>query len=315
MISYGVPQGSVLGPKLFLIFINDLVANIKHCQFYLYADDIVMFKRLDDKNPAEDFVLFNSDIKSIEKWCLQNELTINIKKTKLQYFPCNRNINCANFEKNTSCEIYKEKLSYVNSFKYLGIDVDNNLNMKCYYDAMFKLVNHKLYLLKLIRPSLTIEASLAVGKSMILSIIDYGNIFLTGITQDDKADLQKLQNKVLRCCLNIVDPMDMNIVEMHNMVNVEMIAQRRTKNLLSLVHSGVLKDKFNMINHDVHTRHNDGLKIDLIRPRNEQVRRSSLYVGTSRWNNLPLEIRTLDLKAFKNTVKRKINSGDIPILD
>ena len=78
-------------------------------------------------------------------------------------------------------------------------------------------MNHKLYLLKLIRPSLTINASLAVGKSMIISLIDYGNIFLTSLTQEDQSDLQKLQNKILRCCLDIVDPLDINVEEMHNL--------------------------------------------------------------------------------------------------
>ena len=169
LISYGVPQGSVLGPKLFLIFINDLVYNIQHCNYFLYADDIVMYRSLGKTTPLYDVGLFKQDIKAIETWCLRNELTINIKKTKLQYFPHSRNIDFLSVEKDINCQIYGETLSYVNTFKYLGIDIDRNFSMKKFYDSMYKLVNHKLYLLKLIRPSFTIDAALAVGKSMILS--------------------------------------------------------------------------------------------------------------------------------------------------
>ena len=126
---------------------------------------------------------------------------------------------------------------------------------------------------------------------MILSLIDYGNIFLTGITQEDKSDLQKLQNRILRCCRNIVDPLDINVVEMHSLTNAEFVDKRRTSWILSIIHSGVKKGRFNMLDHDVHTRHNDGLKIDLLRPRNEHVRNSGLYQGTFHWNNLLLEMR------------------------
>ena len=78
---------------------------------------------------------------------------------------------------------------------------------------------------------------------MILSLIDYGNIFLTILTQEDKSDLQKLQNKVLRFCLDIVDPLDMDIIEMHNLVNVDLVEERRTYNLLTLTHRRVKADK------------------------------------------------------------------------
>ena len=228
LITYGVPQGSVLGPKLFLMFINDLTTCIKNCKYFLYADDIVMFKTLDSQQGAHDLRLFQDDILAIENWCLQNELTINIKKTKTQFFPANNNFNCAAFENDNICRIYDQDLSFVSTFKYLGVDIDRHLNFKSCYDSMYKLVNHKLYLLKLIRPALTVQAALSVGKSMILSLIDYGNIFLTILTQEDKSDLQKVQNKVLRCCLDITDPLDMNILEMHDMVNVDLVDERRT---------------------------------------------------------------------------------------
>ena len=80
------------------MFINDLVYHIHHCKYFLYADDIVMFKSLNKGQTDHELALSKQDILSIEKWCLQNELTINIKKTKVQYFPENFNTDCSVFE-------------------------------------------------------------------------------------------------------------------------------------------------------------------------------------------------------------------------
>ena len=90
-ITYGVPQGSVLGPKLFLLYINNLTQSIKHCKYYLYADDIVILKSLRQDSVVNDLTKFKQDIENVYTWCVENELTINIKKTKLQFFPKNRN--------------------------------------------------------------------------------------------------------------------------------------------------------------------------------------------------------------------------------
>ena len=143
---------------------------------------------------------------------------------------------------------------------------------------------------------------------MILSLTDYGNIFLTILTQEDKSDLQKLQNKVLRCCLDIVDPLDMNIIAMHNLVNVDLVQERRTYNLLTMIHKRVKADKFKMLDHQANTRYNDGYKIELIRPRNEQVRRSSYYIGSSLWNTLNQETRQLEATKFKTKIRNIVKN-------
>ena len=116
-ITYGVPQGSILGPKLFLLYINDLTSVIKNCEYYLYADDIVMFRRLRSENVGNDFALFEEDVQSVSNWCVVNELTINIKKTKIQYFPKNRNSDCNLFENTHIIRIDQQKIAYENSFK------------------------------------------------------------------------------------------------------------------------------------------------------------------------------------------------------
>ena len=141
---------------------------------------------------------------------------------------------------------------------------------------------------------------------MILSLMDYGNIFLTSLTQKDLEDLQKLQNKVLRCCLNIVDPLDMKVIEMHRLVNVDMVDQRRKKCLVTVIQRAVLDKKYNMLDHGVNTRFNDGKKINLIKPRNDTVRKSCMYTGTSMWNTLTLDLRNSSIKDFKNNLPNNI---------
>ena len=177
------------------------------------------------------------------------------------------------------------------------------------YEYIFKTVNHKFFLLKLIRPSLTIKVAIDVARSMIFSLIDYGNVFLTGCTQEDKYDLKILQNKILRCCLKINDPMDISTLEMHNMLDLSMIDQRRTLQLLVIIKNNVSPGKFTLVDHDGNTRHNDGLKIKLPIPRSQHIRSSPYYTGCQLWNPLPLQIREMDITNFKREIKTMVQNN------
>ena len=87
----------------------------------------------------------------------------------------------------------------MNSYLYLGIDIDEHLTLKKCVSTLFRNDSHKLYILRKVRPMLNKKASIDIVKTMICSIIYYGNMFISSCSLQDLSDLQVLQNNALRC--------------------------------------------------------------------------------------------------------------------
>ena len=79
-VEFGVPQGSILGPMLFLLFINDISESVKHCQLSLYADDTCLYFSSHDPHHIE--ICINEDLKSVASWLSANNLILNASKTE-----------------------------------------------------------------------------------------------------------------------------------------------------------------------------------------------------------------------------------------
>ena len=120
-LTYGVPQGSILGPLLFIIYINDLPNIHKSSQFVLYADDANIF--ITGKTMWEIETKFNELSKILIDWVNVNGLSLNIKKTKYMIFA---NINVADFV----AKIANIPIERTTVVRFLGVLVDNNLTWK-----------------------------------------------------------------------------------------------------------------------------------------------------------------------------------------
>ena len=107
--------------------------------------------------------------------------------------------------------------------------------------------------------------------------------------------------------------MEINLLEMHDMLEISMVDKRRVMQLLTLIKNKISMGKIPLVEHERQTRHNDGLKIKLTIPKNEHVRHAPYYTGCQLWNNLPLNVRDLEINAFKKEVKNMVKKNLIPL--
>ena len=99
-----------------------------------------MYKKISDNQRFLDMHEFQQDVNRLIKWCQINRLSINVKKTKLDLRPIVTSCNVEN-NINDCIKILDVPVGYVNSYLYLGIDIDNGLTFKQYYGNMFKKVS------------------------------------------------------------------------------------------------------------------------------------------------------------------------------
>ena len=127
---FGVPQGSVLGPLLFLIYINDLYNAIPYSLTNLFADDTMLLDQ--SKSLKALSKIINSDLKCLVNWLTANKICLNSKKTELLLFhPNQKPINFDFRVRINGCRLYPS-----DSAKYLGVIIDSNLKWESHINSV-----------------------------------------------------------------------------------------------------------------------------------------------------------------------------------
>ena len=128
-IEIGIPQGSILGPLLFIVFVNDLPDCVT-CKTVMYADDTALLVRSSDPSCLQSS---NHNMSRIADWFRENKLTLNLSKTKLTLFGTPYYLG--KFE-NISLVYNGEEIEKVDYFKYLGLIFDSNMTWSHHIDLL-----------------------------------------------------------------------------------------------------------------------------------------------------------------------------------
>ena len=194
-----------------------------------------------------------------------------------------------------SLTINQTTIEQVTSYTYLGMMLDASLNFESHAQKLIQRTIVKLTQLRKMT-----QAALADYKSMLLPILEYGNIFLSSCKIETKRQLQKLQDKALKCALN--EDIHAHVNTLHKKAKLNRLLQRWDKQTILFLHSHAqsLKSKEQRIT----TRSSGKLTFPLKKPRTEKFKNSISYKGKRMWNRLDKELHTtVDFRVFKHKIK------------
>ena len=311
-MKYGVPQGSILGPILFILYTQELetIAIKQGFKIHIFADDTQLYITFKSDHPETSVPLLEKCLKHIKEWMQENFLMLNEEKTQLLIIPSKKTLNAIDID----LTFAGNPLESLTVAKNLGVYFDNNLDMNRQIKHLCSTGYSALRNLWSITGSLTKELKIQLVHCFILSRIDYCNICLYGINKGQIYQLQKLMNSAVRLIFNITgeryrEHIKPYMKELHFLTidyrikyKVTLLAFKCINNIAPAYLQELLVMKQGLQS----LRNADDyflLNLPNIPKTSNGTRRFS-YAAPLEWNQLPYDLRTCSqLETFKRNLK------------
>ena len=192
-VKVGTPQGSCLGPLLFLIFVNDLHLHLDLCSSILFADDTTIYKS--HRNLKFLKWCIEEDLKIVSDWLRANKLTLNLKKSVYILFPK------SNKEVSLAIEMDGKNLKQVQQTKFLGLWIDHKLKWETHYSKLCIKLKQSIGMIRKGKNFLDRQSLKILYFAQFHSHLNYGlNCWGCMLNNSQIDKLQKLQNE----CINLI---------------------------------------------------------------------------------------------------------------
>ena len=294
----GIPQGSCLGPTLFIFYINDVFTRIDgDIRMMMFADDCVLYKN----DVCCDRILecLQRGLNSYVEWGVENNMYLNTNKTKAMLIRSTNHYNL--YRPITSMG---RTIQFVNNFNYLGVIIDKQLTFTPYYNLVKRRMENKIFIMFKIRRYINSNTATLIYKQAVLPLVEYAGFILASCTQAQRYDLQVLQNNALRLCKGYRLLERIRIDRIHLECKILGLEQRRRKQLLRLMylHSRVEE---NMKKPVRITRAVLKLVFKTASKCSTRYLNSPFYKGTLLWNGLDKDLqRVSNVKQFLKELKK-----------
>ena len=305
-VTCGVPQGSILGPLLFLIFVNDFPNCTEYFNFLLFADDTCLSLQFPRKDVGSIHNNINDNLYSVSNWLNANKLVLNTGKTKYMIFSYRNSFSFPSIQFNGT------DIECVRSMKYLGVILDNNLNFNLHIDMISSKLSKSVGILTRVGNYLPSGTMLSLYYSIVHPFLSYCILAYYNAPQYLINRLIVLQKRAIRLIVgaNFLDSTDrffkqLNVLKLGSLFTCNISCYFfKCFNVPDFDEDLLLYITNSTNQHNHGTRHSSQITLPLFRKTKSQS--SIFYTGCKIWNSIDENVKCREsLASFKYHLKKQ----------